>query len=140
MTLNQEGHPKFPEVESVPGLYRLTLDDGWFYIGETKDLNHRFWEYSHPTTGVIVEHRINQALKNAGGAIVEILIGDQFFDKPTRCMIETDEIRRARSEGKKVLNGGGTDKAYCLTLDINYHEDQIAKLRHKLNALPTGEE
>jgi hypothetical protein len=140
MTLCEKGRPKFPEVGTVPGLYRLTLDDGWHYIGETADLAHRLGEYRNPTTGVISEHRINQALKNAGGAMVEIFTGEHLSAKDTRCLIETSEILRARIEGKKVLNGGHGGQAYCLLLDIAYHEKQIEKLRKKLDALPQEEE
>jgi hypothetical protein len=136
MTLCEKGRPRFPVVASVPGLYRLTLDNGWCYIGEARDLQHRLSEYRHPTTGVLMEHRIHEALKDAGGALVEIFTSGNLIEKTTRCSMEVDAIQAARGEGKRVLNGGwGFVQTYCLLLDIKYHESQIEKLRKKLEAI-----
>lgn len=137
--LGTGGKLEFPTVIAVPGVYRLILNDGWYYIGEAGNVSHRLWEYGHPTTGVIAEHRIHQALKNAGGAIVEMLTDGNMKDKSTRCAIETDAIRSARLEGAKVLNGGRTDSEYAISLDIAYHEREIEKLRRKLCAISSTE-
>jgi hypothetical protein len=136
MTLCEKGRPEFPAIQPIPGLYRLTLDNGWCYIGEARDLQHRLSEYRHPTTGVIMEHRIHEALKDAGGAFVETFTSGNLAEKTTRCSLEVDAIQAARGEGTKVLNGGrGFIHAYSLLLDIKYHEVQIEKLRKKLEAV-----
>jgi hypothetical protein len=127
-----DGKLELPAVRAVPGVYRLVMKDGWHYIGEARDLSHRLWEYGHPTTGVIAEHRISQALKNAGGAIVEIMTSGNMAEKATRCSIEAEAIKSARRAGAKVLNGGDSTSEYSLSLDISYHEIEIEKLRQKL--------
>ena len=37
-----DGRPVFPEVVSAPGLYRLRLNNGWWYLGESADLQRAF--------------------------------------------------------------------------------------------------
>jgi len=141
MTLCEAGRPKFPEVKAVPGLYRLILKDGRYYIGESQNLLKRLSEYRRlPKAGIVQEHRLHHALKIAGSAMVEIMTGDSLNEKTTRTKIEAEQIRVARSEGKKLLNGGGEDQDDCLRLDIMFHESEIEKLRHKLNALSLEKE
>jgi len=55
-------------------------------------------------------------------------------------MLEAEEIRAARLEGKRLLNGGGEDQKDCLLLDIKFHESEIERLRQKLNALLSRED
>jgi hypothetical protein len=141
VTLCEEGRPKFPEVNSDPGIYRLILDNGWYYIGESQNLAKRLSEYRRrPAAGIVQEHRLHHALKEAGGAIVETMTGSSLNDKTTRTMIEADLIRAARLEGKRLLNGGGEDQEYCIRLDIKFHETEIAKLRNKLRAMSQEKE
>jgi hypothetical protein len=131
--------PKFPEVEAIPGLYRLILDDGWFYIGQARNLRHRLYEYRRPTPGVVVEHSVHRALKNAGGAIVELFTSADLADGKMRCDLEKREIENARLQGLNLLNGGPGVEAYRLRLDITYHEIELERLRSQLSAI-SGEE
>jgi FixJ family two-component response regulator len=72
--------------------------------------------------------------------MVEIMIGESLSQKTTRTMLEAEEIRAARLEGKRLLNGGGEDQKDCLLLDIKFHESEIERLRQKLNALLSRED
>lgn len=139
MTLCGRGKPLFPDLPDLPGLYRLTLDDAWCYIGESSNLRHRLSEYRTPTTGVIQEHSLHLALKLARGADIEIFSEGDLSSKTALCALEEVAIEAARSEGRKVLNGGNAGTAYRLSLDIQFHEKQIAKLRSKLDALNAKE-
>ena len=141
MTLCGEGRPKFPEVKAVPGLYRLILKDGRYYIGESQNLSKRLSEYRRlPKAGIVQEHRLHYVLRKAGSAMVEIMIGESLSQKTTRTMLEAEESRAARLEGKRLLNGGGEDQKDCLLLDIKFHESEIERLRQKLNALLSRED
>lgn len=141
MTLCDEGRPKFPEIKAVPGLYRLILKDGRCYIGESQNLSNRLSEYRRlPKAGVVQEHRLHHLLREAGTAKVEIMTGEYLHQKTTRTMIEVEQIRAARLEGKKLLNGGGEDQEDCLRLDIKFHESEIERLRHKLKAVSPEKE
>jgi predicted GIY-YIG superfamily endonuclease len=141
VTLCEEGRPKFPKVPTVAGIYRLILNNGWCYIGESQDLSKRLSEYRRlPKAGIVQEHRLHHALKESGGAAVEVMTGEYLNEKTTRTVVEADLIRAARLEGKKLLNGGGEDQRYCLLLDIKFHQSEIEKLNHKLNALSPEKE
>jgi hypothetical protein len=141
MTLCEEDRPKFPEVKAVPGLYRLLLKDGRYYIGESQNLSKRLSEYRRlPKAGIVQEHRLHHALKKAGSAMVEIMTGESLNEKTTRTKVEAEQIRAARLEGKKLLNGGGEDQKDLLLLDIKFHESEIERIRQKLNALPSRED
>src|SRR5271157_1784481 len=136
VTLCEEGRPNFPKVPAAAGIYKLILDNGWCYIGESQNLAKRLSEYRRlPKAGIVQEHRLHHALKESGGGTVEVMTGEYLNEKTARTMVEADQIRAARLEGKKMLNGGGEDQAYCLRLDIKFHETEIVKLHHKLNAL-----
>ena len=114
--LCQKGWPKFPAVEKVAGLYRLTLDDGWRYIGQAQNLQHRLYEYRRPTQGVVQEHSIHRAITRARGAIVEVFISDDLKDSKRRCALEQQEIEIARRAGDRLLNGGSNIEEYRLKL------------------------
>jgi hypothetical protein len=139
VTLCEEGRPKFPKVDAVPGLYMLVLNNGWCYIGQSKDIEHRVGEYrQNPTAKNIQEHRIHHAIRNAGGGNLYIFTGEHLKDPATRNMIETNEVSTARKEGKKLLNmegNAGKQNLYCLQLDIKYHEHEIEKLTNQSKAL-----
>jgi hypothetical protein len=130
--LCKKGWPKFPAVGKVPGLYRLTLDDGWQYIGQAQNLHHRLYEYRRPTQGVVQEHSIHRAIIRACGATVEVFISDDLKDSGFRCALEQHEIETAKHAGKKLLNGGSTVEEYRVRLDIEYHEQELKVLRAKL--------
>ena len=132
MTLCEKGRPKFPIVEAEPGLYRLTLDSGWLYFGEAKDLRARLACYVPGNTGLAQETRLHVALKDARGANVAVLTGTGLDMKPSRCAIESLAVNQAISAGLKVLNGAQSHDPYCIQLDIKFHEKQIEVLRGRL--------
>ena len=135
-----DGRPVFPKVASVPGLYRLGIKNGWWYIGEAGDLQRRLSDYSWPGQGVEAEHRIFHALISGGGATLDIFTQGELASKSNRCVIEHREVKAARIEGLNLLNGIGKGNGFALQMSIKYHESEIEKLRLKLNALKLEEE
>jgi hypothetical protein len=132
MTLCEKGRPKFPDIEAEPGLYRLTLDSGWLYFGEAKDLRARLDCYVPGNTGLAQETRLHVALRDACGANVAVLTGSGLETKTGRCAIESVAVNQAKSAGLKVLNGAQSHDPYCIQLDIKFHEKQIEILRSRL--------
>ncbi len=135
MTLCEKGRPKFPDVEAQPGLYELSLDNGWIYYGQAKDLRSRLANYCSGKTGLVQEQRLHEALREAGGAGVKVFVNGDLTENATRCMLESQAIDSARSRGLKVLNATRAGDPYCIELDIRFHQEQITKLRSKLEQL-----
>lgn len=135
-----DGRPVSPKVVSAPGLYRLKFRNGWWYIGESANIQRRLSDYSWPGQGIEPDHRIYHALIDAGGATLEIFTQGDLSTKSNRCVIEFREIATARAEGKNLLNGGSKSNSFLLEMSIKYHESEIERLRHKLNALSPEKE
>jgi hypothetical protein len=134
-----DGRPVSPAIVAAPGLYRLRFRNGWWYIGESADIQRRVSDYSWPAQGIESDHRIYRALIEAGGASLDVFTHGDLSTKSKRCVIEFREIAAARAEGKTLLNGGESS-AFLLEMSIKYHESEIERLRHKLNALSLEKE
>ena len=68
VTLDGSGKPAFDVLDSVPGLYRMTLTGGaldrpQIYIGESDNLNRRSGNYRNPGAGQQTSLRINALLR-----------------------------------------------------------------------------
>ena len=118
-----------PPLPSIPGLYRLTFDDGSLYIGEANDINRPVGDYMtyYPSVGIESEFRINKKLfSSKQGTEISVLTGDEFSGHSQRCIREHQEIKTARAEGKNVLNGGRIEER------IAFHKFEIARLEARL--------
>jgi hypothetical protein len=131
VTLCEKGKPLFPKVGKVPGLYRLLMNDGSCYVGQTEDLDRRLSEYRHPTQGVEIEYLIHHALIDAGGAALEIFTHDDLSLKTERCKLEQEEIRTAKDRFRLVRNGPTTDLG-TIGAKIKFHENEVARLNKAL--------
>lgn len=107
-----EGVPEFPSLPNfpaesipttkvVPGVYRLTFDNGYIYIGKAKNLRLRFGNYRKPTSGTEQEHVIRYILLDAGGATVAVIPES---NEITRHALEKAELTAAIKAGKPLLN------------------------------------
>jgi hypothetical protein len=134
-----EGRPVLPDIPAIPGLYRLQIRNGWWYFGESQNLRRRLSDYVQPGEGVESEHRLYYALIEGGGATLELLTSGDLSTKSSRCAIEFSEIKRARSEGEKLLNGIGRGASFPVKMSIKYHEAALEKLRSQLAKL-SGQE
>jgi predicted GIY-YIG superfamily endonuclease len=130
-----------PTAPDEPGLYRLHFGQDIYYIGESQNVNRRLSDYHTPGQGIESDHRIHNALIRYGKADVEVMTGDEFANKSTRCKREREEIQQARESGKKLLNGG-KDSEENLRAKIKYYETEIETLQAKLKNLtsPNHEE
>ncbi len=68
VTLDGSGKPAFDVLDSIPGLYRMTLTGGaldrpQIYIGESDNLNRRSGNYRNPGAGQQTSLRINALLR-----------------------------------------------------------------------------
>lgn len=134
------GLPVFPQEQSerlggpLPGVYRLTLNDGYIYIGQTNDLRRRFREYRRPTQGTEQEYVIRYLLVNAGGARVEVLVGSATNAAQARRAAEKSEIERSKQEGQLLLNRGGRGYPHYLRFRVKYYEEMLAVANDQLEA------
>jgi hypothetical protein len=71
--IGNKGVPEFPSLPTfptesipttkvVPGVYRLTFNNGHIYIGKAKNLRLRFGNYRKPTSGTEQEHVVHSLL------------------------------------------------------------------------------
>lgn len=141
------GKPVFPEDPTnpskavVPGIYRLTFDNEYIYIGQTKRMRERFNEYCAPAPGVELEHVIHYILLDAGGAKVEV-----FTDLPGKVgegprALETAAKKDAIAKKLLLLNDKrGLGHRHYLRFRIKYHEKMLCKSLADLEALESSSE
>ena len=132
ITLDQDRWPRFGPVPSVPGLYRITLDDGFVYIGQTTNLDRRVREYRRPTDGTIGEEVIHLAVQRAGGGRLEICADALLTNAARRRHCERTAIAEAAKLGLRLLNRTGGPNPDRIALEIAYHERRLACLRTAL--------
>jgi hypothetical protein len=135
VSLCNAGKPKFPSVMAGPGLYRISLLDGRAYIGQAEDVKHRVSEYRTPTAGVELEHWICYLIKEFGGGTLEVFIDKTFEDKALRLRAEQFEISLARERGIDLLNGPKPLDAERIRFRIQFHENEVRKLKRKLETI-----
>jgi hypothetical protein len=132
VTLCDKGWPKFPSMPAVPGLYRITLNDGRVYIGEARSLKRRLYEYRRPTPGIEQEHRVHAALVASHGGKIDIYTEGDLSTRRVRCLLEKTEIERTIIAGVSLLNEEGEVSAERLRARILFLEAELFALRAKL--------
>lgn len=135
ITLCNKGWPQFEALPGVPGLYRIALNDGRLYIGETQSLKRRLGEYRRPTKGVEQEHILYHALIEAKGGKLEIFTDERLFSKPVRRQLEQTEIAAALAAGHDLINNDGPATAAKLRARIKFLEFELAATHKKLSEL-----
>ncbi len=113
-------HPK------VPGIYRLSLNNGYAYIGKASDLPSRFSNYRRPTQGTEQEYVVHYALLEAGGAAVEVVTDGDLSCGSVRGMLEKAAIQAATGPLLNKRKGLPIDP-YYLRLKIRYHSEMLAE-------------
>ena len=132
ITLCDKNWPKFPPMPEIPGLYRITLNNGQVYIGEAGSLKRRLYEYRRPTPGIEQEHRVHAALVTAQGGKIDIYTEGDLSTRQARMKLEKAEIDRAISANLSLLNNETDADAERLKAQIKYYEGEINKTRQKL--------
>jgi excinuclease UvrABC nuclease subunit len=146
VSISNKGVPEFPPLpnlpaesiltaKSIPGVYRLTFNNGHIYIGKAKNLRLRFGNYRSPTSGTEQEHVVRYILLDAGGATVEVIPESSLV---TRHALERAEQTAAIKAGLPLLNTGGRSRGHYLKFKVKYHEDMLAKSRAELENSNTG--
>ncbi len=137
ITIDSENKPQFPRdlltfATKIPGNYRLTFNNGYLYIGKTKDLRRRLGDYRTPTLGTEQEHVLHYILIAAGGAEVAVIPESNLPSGKTRHVFETDEQNAAINAGKPLLNKRGYGRGYYLEFKVKYHEKMLSEARRAL--------
>lgn len=135
-----QGGPLFPkeprdlEKPKVPGIYRLTLNNGYIYIGKAGHLPQRFGNYRAPTQGTEQEYIVHYALLETRGATVDVVTDGDLSCGSVRSMLEKAAIQGA---SRRLLNKkkGLRIDPYYLRLKIRYHEAMLVDARAKLEEL-----
>jgi hypothetical protein len=135
ISVNPDGALSLPDLPRCPGLYRITLADGRFYIGETSDIRRRLNEYRSPTQGTESEHVLNQEIKCAGGGEVAIFQHPEHVDRRKRRALERQEIDAAIQRNEPILNRRWKESRSWLQAKLRYHEGQAQKVRTELETL-----
>ena len=135
ITLCNKGWPQFEALPDVPGLYRITLNNGRLYIGETQSLKRRLGEYRRPTKGTEQEHILYHALIEAKGGKLEVFTHDSLSSKPIRRELERAEIAAALAAGHDLINNDGPATPAKLRARIKFLEFELAATRRKLSEL-----
>lgn len=126
--------PKDPNKPKVPGIYRLTLNNGYTYIGKAGDLPLRFGNYRKPTQGTEQEHIVHYALLEARGATVDVFTDGDLSCGSARSMLEKAAIQAAPGRLLNKRKGYPIDP-YYLTLKIKYHTEMLATATEALAVL-----
>jgi hypothetical protein len=84
VTLCERGGPLFPDIEPVPGLFRLDFPDGTSFIGECYSLPRRLSDFRHPKQGVATDHRIHDKIVEFGQAGLAVITGEHLADRNYR--------------------------------------------------------
>ena len=143
VTVNQ-GLPRFPKEskttkgQKVPGIYRLTLNNGYTYIGKAGDLPQRFGNYRKPTQGTEQEYIVHYALTEAGGATVDVITDGDLTCGSVLSMLEKAAIQAATGRLLNKRKGQPIDP-YYLRLKIRYHTAMLADTAKALAALEGSE-
>jgi hypothetical protein len=124
--------PKPLNMTQVPGLYRLTFNNGYVYIGKAGHLPARLGNYRSPTQGTEQEHVLKLVLLNAGGATLEVITAQELVDGRVRHKWETEEIQAAIEQGLNLLNKGGRGYRHYLEFKVKYYETMLAHARAEL--------
>jgi len=144
VSISNKGVPEFPllpnfpaesATKGVPGVYRLTFNNGHIYIGKAKNLRLRFGNYRSPTSGTEQEHVIRYILLDAGGATVEVIPETSLITRHAR---ERAEQTAAIKAGKPLLNTGGRSRGHYLKFKVQYHADMVLKSRAELKSWNAG--
>lgn len=135
ITLCNKGWPQFETLPDVPGLYRITLNDGRLYIGETKSLKRRLREYRRPTKGTEQEHILYHAIIEAKGGKLEIFTDESLPSKAVRRELEQAEIAAALAAGHDLINNDGPITPAKLRARIKFLEFELSATRRKLSEL-----
>lgn len=135
ITLCNKGWPQFEALPDVPGLYKITLNDGRLYIGETQSLKRRLREYRRPTKGTEQEHILYHAIIEANGGKLEIFTDESLSSKPVRGQLERAEIAMALVAGHDLINNDGPATPAKLRARIKFLEFELAATRRKLSEL-----
>lgn len=121
--IDSVGRLLFPNVPTVPGLYRFDLDDvagSTTYIGETDQLARRLQHYRTPGPSQQTNLRLNEHFRNAlsRGVLIKISIVTEAIDvrineaahqidmsrKLDRVLLEHAALLAVRSGGHMILN------------------------------------
>jgi hypothetical protein len=135
ITLCNKGWPQFEALPGVPGLYKITLNDGRLYIGETQNLKKRLGEYRRPTKGVEQEHILYHAIIEAKGGKLQIFTDERLSSKAVRGKLEQAEIAAALAAGHDLINNDGPTTPAKLRARIKFLEFELAATRRKLSEL-----
>jgi hypothetical protein len=144
------GKPQFPalptfrpecrtEEGKVPGIYRLTFNNGCVYIGEACDLQARFDNYCSPTQGTEQEHILRDILVDTGGAEVEVIPQCDLLPKGIkRRKAEREEQKRAIEDERLLLNKCGKEcglgRGLYLRFKVEYHKKMVDEAEGELKA------
>ena len=139
ITLCPKNWPKFPPMPESPGLYRITLNDGRFYIGEARHLKKRLYNYRRPTPGIEQEYRVYAALVAAQGGKIEIYTDGNLSTRVARMKLEKAEIDRAIAAKLPLLNNDGDADPVRLKAQIKYLEGELDKARNKLSDMEVSQ-
>ncbi len=125
---------KDPKRPKLPGIYRLTLKNGYTYIGKAGDLSQRFGNYRKPTQGTEQEYIVHYALMEAGEATVDVVTDDALSCGSARSMLEKAAIQAATGSLLNKRKGYQIDP-YLLKLKIRYHKEMLAEATKALAEL-----
>ncbi len=139
----QQGAPLFPkepkcqEKPKVPGIYRLTLNNGYIYIGKAGDLPQRFSNYHKPTQGTEQEYIVHYALLEACGATVDVVTDGDLSCGSVRSMLEKAAIQAAVGRLLNKRKGRPIDP-YYLKLKMRYHKEMLASVTEELASIESS--
>jgi hypothetical protein len=129
--------PREARQAKVPGVYRLSLNNEYSYIGKASDLMSRFRNYRKPTQGTEQEYIVHYALMEAGGARVDVVTDGDLSCGSVRGVLEKAAIQTATGQLLNKKRGLRIDP-YYLTLKIRYHREMLAEATKALADLGNG--
>jgi hypothetical protein len=139
-----QGAPVFPKEPKnrkkpgVPGIYRLTLDNGYTYIGKAGDLPQRFSNYRKPTQGTEQEYIVHYALLEACGATVDVFTDGDLSCGSVLSMLERAAIQAAMGPLLNKKRDRPVDP-YYLKLKMRYHKEMLASVTKELASIESLE-
>jgi hypothetical protein len=131
ITFVEFGRPQLTHIPKVAGLYRILSEDGWCYVGQAKDLNHRIYEYHRPTLDNEHEHRIHRLIRKHRCRL-QITSGENLNDGSARKALENLAISAAKDSGLKMWNLSQNTLTDRLKMRISYHQVMIEELSELL--------
>jgi hypothetical protein len=131
MTVTIGGRSQLAHIPSVPGIYRILSEDGWCYVGQAKDLNHRIREYHRPTLDNEHEHRIHRLLRKHRCRL-QVFFAESLGDGSERKSLEHIAIVAAKASGLKMWNLSQNTATDRLRMRITYHQVMLEELTELL--------